>query len=119
MQIHFPSPITKINGGEQRPNNVPPRLQRRRCRGQPVREARRNRNNVLQAPHGLATETRAPRRRVSDYAEESWLRCSLLRTRAAPPGFEHVAVESLGKSQHDERAPLVALKDGHYQCPRT
>jgi len=71
MQIHFPSPITKVNGGEQRPNNVPPRLQRRRCSGQPVREARRNRNNVLQAPHGLATETRAPRRRVSDYAEES------------------------------------------------
>jgi len=118
MQIHFLSPITKVNGGEQRPNNVPPRLQRRCCREQPVREARHNRNNVLQTPHGLATETRAPRRRVSDYAEESWLRCSLLRNRAATPGFEHVAVESLGKSQHDERAPLLALKNGHDQCPR-
>jgi len=117
MHIHFPSTITKVNGSEKRPNSVPSGLQRRRCRGQPVREARRNRKNVLQAPHGLATETRAPRRRVSEYAEESWLRCSLLRTRAAPPGFQHVAVESLGKSRHDERAALAALKNGYDQCP--
>jgi len=82
-----------------------------------VPEARRNRNNVLQPPHGSATKTRVPRRRVSEYPEESWLCCSLLRTCAALPGFEHVPVESLEKSQHDERTPLVALKTGHDRCP--